>query len=110
MGNIPSLAATCARPVAPQLAEVRQHLVDEQLHRSSVEEAGGKATQETHHLVRRLLVPGGELEPAPAGGGQSGVAPRRAVKKDELAIEGGEMIVDGLPGAGVLSFRSVGLG
>ena len=44
-----------------------------------VEEAGGKAAEEAHHLVRRLLVSSGELGPTASGDSQGG-----AVRLDEL--------------------------
>ena len=38
--------------------------------RPSVEEAGGKAAEEAHHLVRRLVVSSGELGPTASGDSQ----------------------------------------
>ncbi len=59
---------------------------------ASAQEAGREAAQETHHLVRRLLVPGRELGPTASGRRQEpalslpkgGVAPGRAVPSSGL--------------------------
>ena len=47
--------------------------------RPSVEEAGGKAAEEAHHLVRRLLVSSGELGPTASGDCQGRMAPGSAI-------------------------------
>ncbi len=52
--------------------------------RPSVEEAGGKAAEEAHHLVRRLLVSSGELGPTASGDSQGRMAPGRAIPSSGL--------------------------
>ena len=47
--------------------------------RPSVEEAGGKAAEEAHHLVRPLLVSSGGLGPTASGDCQGRMAPGSAI-------------------------------
>ena len=70
-----------ARPLRYQAPQQRGAAMGD---RPSVEEAGGKAAEEAHHLVRRLLVSSGELGPTASGDSQGRMAPGRAIPSSGL--------------------------